>query len=140
MTFTFRGYLCLLIGGAVLAHATFAPLEIHIGDGLEKVDSALGKRFEKADAIKMTDSTRLYKQADGKVCVAFKDQKVCLLYYIRPFTEAEALALLAREAPADQWKLDRTAGTMRFYRTVDDRLVAHISDQSVIVSTREVDY
>ena len=121
------------------------PLETHIGDSMSKMDAALGKHFEKTPAMKMTDATRLYQRADGKIYVAFKDHKVCLFYYVAPFTQEDAFALLTREAPAEQWKLDRTDttkyGTMRFYHTTDDRLVAHIADgRSVIVCIREVDY
>jgi len=129
--------------GAVFSQAAFSPLEVHIGDTVEKVDSTLGKRFEDAGAMKMTDSTRAYAQR--KVLVSFKARKVCLIEYMAALSQEDAFALLTREATADQWILDRTDttnyGTMRFYHTADNRLVGHIAEgRSVTVSTREVDY
>jgi hypothetical protein len=130
---------------AGLLCTALTPLDTHIGDSISKVNAALGKRFEMTPAMKMTDATRRYQRPDGKIYVSFKDQKVCLLYYVAPFTQEDALALLTREAPAEQWKLDRTHttkyGTMRSYHTTDNRLMAHIADgRSVIICTREVDY
>src|SRR3954468_17995387 len=109
MTFPLRLSFCLLILGAVFSQAAFSPLDVHIGDTVEKVDSTLGKRFEDTGAMKMTDSTRAYAQR--KVLVAFKARKVCLIEYLAALSQEDAFALLTREAPADQWILDRTHTT-----------------------------
>jgi len=135
----------IAFGAVVLAAAAFKPLDVHIGDSIEKVDSALGRRFEKVDARKMTDSTRLYNQGSGKFLVAFKAQKVCLIEYLGSFTEEDILALLKSAAPADNWIVDtpetRKDGTARFYHTSDSRLLARAFEgRSIIVCTREVDY
>jgi hypothetical protein len=135
----------IVFGVAVLALAAFKPLDVHIGDSIEKVDSALGHRFEKVDAMKFTDSTRLYDQGSGKFLVAFKAQKVCLIEYHGSFTEEDVFALLKSVAPATEWIVGTPEttkyGTTRYYHTADGRLLAHAAEGlNIIVRSREVEY
>jgi hypothetical protein len=135
----------IAFGAVVLALTAFNPLDVHIGDSIEKVDSALGRRFEKVDAKKMTDSTRLYNQGSGKFLVAFKAQKVCLIEVPRIFHRRGHSHAAQSVATADNWIVDtpeiRKDGTARFYHTSDNRLLARAFEgRSIIVCTREVDY
>jgi hypothetical protein len=132
MTFP-RASLAVVFGVAFLAITAFKPLDICIGDSTEKVDSALGRRFEKVDAMKMTDSTRLYDRGSGKFLIAFKAREVCYIEYLGSFTEEDILALLGSAAPADKWITETPETTKdgiitRFYRTADSRLFARATD------------
>jgi hypothetical protein len=144
MTFR-RASLSIVFGAVALAVTAFKPLDVQIGDSIEKVDSTLGRRFEKVDAMKFTDSTRRYDRGGGKFLVAFKAQKVCLVEYLGSFTEEDVFALLKSAAPADKWIVDTPEttkyGTTRYYHTADGRLLAHAADGlNIIVRAREVEY
>lgn len=144
MTFH-RASLSIVLGAAALALTAFQPLDVHIGDSTEKVDSALGRRFEKVDAMKFTDSTRLYQRDGGKFLVAFKAQKVCLIEYLGSHTEKDIFALLKRAAPGAEWIVDQPEttkyGTTRYYHTAHGRLIAHAAEGlNIIVRDRAVSY
>jgi hypothetical protein len=143
MTFP-RAFLSIVFGAAALAITAFKPLDVQIGDSIEKIDSALGRRFEKVDAMKMTDSTRLYDKSSGKFLVAFKAQKVCTIEYLGSFTVEDVLAFLRSAAPDDKWivGIPETTkyGTTRRYQTADGRLLSYAADGGIDVHTREVDY
>jgi hypothetical protein len=144
MTFP-RASFALLIVIGVFVLTAFKPLDVHIGDSIEKVDSGLGRRFEKVDAMKMTDSTRLYDRGSGRFLVAFKAQKVCTIEYLGRFAGEDVLAFLKSAAPDDKWTvgmpLTTKDGTTRYYHTADGRLLAYaVEGQCIDVHTREVDY
>jgi hypothetical protein len=108
----------------------------------------MGTRFESVPAIKMTDTTRLYRKSGMTVSVSFKNQKICRIDFInaggRPFTDAQLWTLLESEAPRTSWDIvseDRTEyGTMRFYKTKDGKLVGSSSGEYLSINTPEVDY
>jgi hypothetical protein len=135
----------MVLGAAALVVTALKPLDVQIGDSVEKVDSVLGRRFEKVDAMKMTDSTRLYDKSSGKFLVCFKAQKVCTIEYLGSFTVEDVLAFLRSATPDDKWigGIPETTkyGTTRHYQTADGRFLAYAVDGSCIdVHTREVDY
>jgi hypothetical protein len=144
MTFH-RASQVIVCGAAIFGLTAFKPLDVHIGDSIERVDFTLGRRFEKVPAAKFTDSMRSYDRGGAKFLVAFKAQKVCIVEYLGSFTEEEIFALLRSAAPGDKWKVGTPEttkyGTTRYYQTADGHLLGYaVEGRCIVVHTREIDY